>query len=159
MVVTKQCWLWLSTVCLLLSFSISEQCSFWVLTSMCWLLTDALLLLMEYFHWECWQVWTSKYSTPKLFTERCSLWILTSVCWLLTAYTSTDFCSFFQLCIYIFLHLTTMCCTFLGGVGGCWVFVWTFSVVLACVCLHICTVCIWRCEHTRICVAVFMCHV
>ena len=28
-------------------------------------------------------------------------------------------------------------------------------VVLACESLHVCTVCIWRCEHTRFCVEVF----
>ena len=29
------------------------------------------------------------------------------------------------------------------------------SVVLACESLHVCTVCIWRCEHARFCVEVF----
>ena len=28
-------------------------------------------------------------------------------------------------------------------------------VVLACESLHVCTVCIWRCEHARFCVEVF----
>ena len=28
-------------------------------------------------------------------------------------------------------------------------------VVLACKSLHVCTVCIWRCEHARFCVEVF----
>ena len=28
-------------------------------------------------------------------------------------------------------------------------------VVLACESLHVCTVCIWRCEHARFCVDVF----
>ena len=30
------------------------------------------------------------------------------------------------------------------------------SVVLACESLHVCTVCIWHCEHARFCVEVFM---
>ena len=30
-------------------------------------------------------------------------------------------------------------------------------VVLACESLHVCTVCIWRCEHARFCVEVFLC--
>ena len=29
--------------------------------------------------------------------------------------------------------------------------------VLACKSLHVCTVCIWRCEHARFCVEVFLC--
>ena len=29
------------------------------------------------------------------------------------------------------------------------------SVVLACESLHVCTVCIWRCEHTKFCAEVF----
>ena len=46
------------------------------------------------------------------------------------------------------------------GMGG-WVgAVCTFwyecpLVVLACESLHVCTVCIWRCEHARFCVEVF----
>ena len=52
-------------------------------------------------------------------------------------------------------------CTFLGGwavvylvvlswVGGlCTLLVWTSLVVLACESLHVCTVCIWCCEHAR----------
>ena len=30
-------------------------------------------------------------------------------------------------------------------------------VVLACESLHVCTVCIWRCEHARFCVEVILC--
>ena len=30
-------------------------------------------------------------------------------------------------------------------------------VVLACESLHVCTVCIWHCEHARFCVEVFLC--
>ena len=30
-------------------------------------------------------------------------------------------------------------------------------LVLACESLHVCTVCIWRCEHARFCVEVFLC--
>ena len=38
------------------------------------------------------------------------------------------------------------------GCGGCMYFIGlnVFSVVvLTCDCLHVCTVCIWRCEHGR----------
>ena len=28
-------------------------------------------------------------------------------------------------------------------------------IVLACESLHVCTVCIWRCEHARLCMEVF----
>ena len=31
------------------------------------------------------------------------------------------------------------------------------SVVLACESLHVCTVCIWRCEHAMFCVEFFLC--
>ena len=54
--------------------------------------------------------------------------------------------------------------TFRKGVGG-WVgAVCTFwyecpLVVLACESLHVCTVCIWRCEHARFCVEVYVCAV
>ena len=55
--------------------------------------------------------------------------------------------------LYIFLHLTVMHSSTFGkgwvGMSACPL------VVLACESLHVCTVCIWRCEHTRFCVEVF----
>ena len=55
--------------------------------------------------------------------------------------------------LYIFLHLTVMHSSTLGkgwvGMSACPL------VVLACESLHVCTVCIWRCEHARFCVEVF----
>ena len=61
--------------------------------------------------------------------------------------------------LYIFLHLTAM---YSSAFGKGWVgrTVCTFGmsvllVVLACESLHVCTVCIWRCEHARFCVEVF----
>ena len=55
--------------------------------------------------------------------------------------------------LYIFLHLTVMhSSTFEKG----WVGMSACPlVVLACESLHVCTVCIWRCEHARFCVEVF----
>ena len=65
--------------------------------------------------------------------------------------------SFFPLSLfvtlYIFLHLTAMHSSTFGkgwvGMSACPL------VVLACESLHVCTVCIWRCEHARFCVEVF----
>ena len=55
--------------------------------------------------------------------------------------------------LYIFLHLTVMHSSTFGkgwvGMSACPL------VVLACESLHVCTVCIWRCEHARFCVEVF----
>ena len=55
--------------------------------------------------------------------------------------------------MYIFLHLTVMPSSTFGkgwvGMSACPL------VVLACESLHVCTVCIWRCEHARFCVEVF----
>ena len=57
--------------------------------------------------------------------------------------------------LYIFLHLTVMHSSTFGkgwvGMSAC------PSVVLACESLHVCTVCIWRCEHARFCVEVILC--
>ena len=56
--------------------------------------------------------------------------------------------------LYIFLHLTVMHSSTFGkgwvGMSSCPL------VVLACESLHVCTVCIWRCEHARFCVEVFL---
>ena len=65
--------------------------------------------------------------------------------------------SFFPLSLfvtlYIFLHLTVMHSSTFGkgwvGMSACPL------VVLACESLHVCTVCIWHCEHARFCVEVF----
>ena len=55
--------------------------------------------------------------------------------------------------LYLFLHLTVMHSSTFGkgwvGMSACPL------VVLACESLHVCTVCIWRCEHARFCVEVF----
>ena len=55
--------------------------------------------------------------------------------------------------LYIFLHLTVMHSSTFGkgwvGMSACPL------VVLACESLHVCTECIWRCEHARFCVEVF----
>ena len=55
--------------------------------------------------------------------------------------------------LYIFLHLTVMYSSTFGkgwvGMSACPL------VILACESLHVCTVCIWRCEHARFCVEVF----
>ena len=55
--------------------------------------------------------------------------------------------------LYIFLHLTVMHSSTFGkgwvGMSACPL------VVLACESLHVCTVCIWHCEHARFCVEVF----
>ena len=55
--------------------------------------------------------------------------------------------------LYIFLHLTVMHSSTFGkglvGMSACPL------VVLACESLHVCTVCIWRCEHARFCVEFF----
>ena len=55
--------------------------------------------------------------------------------------------------LYIFLHLTVMHSSTFGkgwvGMSACPL------VVLACESLHVCTVCIWRCEHAWFCVEVF----
>ena len=37
------------------------------------------------------------------------------------------------------------------------ILVWRLLVVSACESLHVCTVCVWCCEHARFCVAAFMC--
>ena len=62
-------------------------------------------------------------------------------------------CHFIYICLYIFLHLTVMHSSTFGkgwvGMSACPL------VVLACESLHVCTVCIWRCEHARFCVEVF----
>ena len=68
-------------------------------------------------------------------------------------------CFFFLLSLfvtlYIFLHLTVLYSSTFGkgwvGMSACPL------VVLACDSLHVCTVCIWRCEHARFCVEVFLC--
>ena len=56
---------------------------------------------------------------------------------------------------YVLLH-------FWEGVGGLGLFVLYWNecllVVLACESLPVCTVCIYRCEHARFCVEVFMRH-
>ena len=57
---------------------------------------------------------------------------------------------------YIFLHLTIM--------NSCTLFVlyWFESLLgsfLDCEHLHVCTLCIWCCEHTKFCVEVFMHHI
>ena len=62
--------------------------------------------------------------------------------------------------LYIFLHLTM---TYSFTFGKAWVgravcillICVSFGSVLACESLHVCTVCIWRCEHARLCVKVF----
>ena len=55
--------------------------------------------------------------------------------------------------LYIFLRLTVMHSSTFGkgwvGMSACPL------VVLACESLHVCTVCIWHCEHARFCVEVF----
>ena len=55
--------------------------------------------------------------------------------------------------LYIFLHLTVMHSSTFGkgwvGMSACPL------AVLACESLHVCTVCIWHCEHARFCVEVF----
>ena len=57
------------------------------------------------------------------------------------------------ICHSVFLHLTVMYSSTFGkgwvGMSACPL------VVLACESLHVCTVCIWRCEHARFCVEVF----
>ena len=45
-----------------------------------------------------------------------------------------------------------------GWVGAVCTFWYECPLVgLACESLHVCTVCIWRCEHARFCVEVFLC--
>jgi len=58
---------------------------------------------------------------------------------------------FLYISLYIFLHLTVMYSSGWVGMSACPL------VVLACESLHVCTVCIWRCEHARFCVEVFLC--
>ena len=52
---------------------------------------------------------------------------------------------------------------FREGVGGLGLFVLYWNecllVVLACESLPVCTVCIYHCEHARLCVEVFMRHI
>ena len=44
-------------------------------------------------------------------------------------------------------------------VGGWLYFIGMDVVDLACESLHVCTVCLWPCEHARFCVEMFMRHV
>ena len=48
----------------------------------------------------------------------------------------------------------------LSWVGGlCTLLVWTFLVVLACESLHVCTVCVWCCEHERFYMDILVHHI
>ena len=66
--------------------------------------------------------------------------------------------SFCFVCLFVcYLFLTL----YILGAQRLFVLDWYeyFWVVLACESLHVCTVCIQRCEHARFCVEVFMWHI